>query len=167
MTAARKKFGLTLLVNDATFRAIGHVAAQWAVLEIEFDFLLNQFLRHPEATELLPGKFPQAFDRRAKLFRDCAKITLRDQPSLREGLTAIINDACSARGHRDSVIHGQWHLGRKKGAAVTIINQRPKFKAEIKNMSSEQIEDVAATISQVTSRLIWWRTMNVTYQEQA
>jgi hypothetical protein len=90
---------------------------------------------------------------------------LSDQLQLREQLIATINDACSARGHRDKVIHGQWHLGRKKGklgTAVTVIKRRPKFEARIQNMSDQQVEDVASTISIVTARLMWWRTMNVT-----
>jgi hypothetical protein len=60
---------------------------------------------------------PQAFDRRAKLFRDCAKQLLNDQPDLQNELIDIINEASSARGQRDDVIHGHWHLGRKKGEA--------------------------------------------------
>ena len=60
---------------------------------------------------------PQAFDRRAKLFRDCAKQLLNDQPDLQKELIDIINEASSARGQRDDVIHGHWHLGRKKGEA--------------------------------------------------
>jgi hypothetical protein len=108
---------------------------------------------------------PQSFDRRAKLFRECAKLLLHDQPDLQKQLIAIVNDATSARGQRDKVIHGQWHLGRKKGklgTAVTVINRRPKFKAQLQNMSDDQVEGVAATISAVTARLIWWREMNVT-----
>jgi hypothetical protein len=62
------------------------------------------------------------------------------------------------------VVHGQWHLGRKKaklGTAVTVIRRRPKFKARIKNMSDQQVEDAASTISLVTARLMWWGEMNV------
>ena len=62
------------------------------------------------------------------------------------------------------MIHGQWHLGRKKGklgTAVTVIKRRPKFEARIQNMSDQQVEDVASTISMVTARLMWWRAMNV------
>jgi hypothetical protein len=60
----------------------------------------------------------------------CSDNALSDQP----GLIAIINDARSARGHRDKVIRGQWHLGRKKGklgTAITVIKRRPKFEARI------------------------------------
>jgi hypothetical protein len=62
------------------------------------------------------------------------------------------------------VIHGQWHLGHKNGklgTAVTVINRRPTFKARVRNMSGQQVEEVASTISDVTNRLIWWVTINV------
>lgn len=96
---------------------------------------------------------PQSFDRRAKLFRECAKLLLHDHPDLRKQLIAIINDATSARKKRDDVIHGQWHLGRKKykiGTAVTVVKQRPQFKAQLQHMSDAQVE-----------KLIWWPQMNV------
>jgi hypothetical protein len=163
-TKSGKKFGIQLLIDDDTVRAIGHVSAQWGVLEIEFDILLGQLLDHPAAKSIVPKSMPQAFDRRAKLFRDCAKQLLNDQPDLQKELIDIINEASSARGQRDDVIHGHWHLGRKKGelgTAVTVINKRPSFKAKLKNMSADQVEDVAANISQVTAKLIWWRTINV------
>jgi hypothetical protein len=164
MTQSRKKLGVQLLIDDATLRAIGHVAAQWAFLEIEFDTLLDRLLRHPDAKKIGPKEMPQAFDRRAKLFRECAKILLHDQPDLKKQITTIINEATSARGQRDKVIHGQWHLGRKKGklgTAVTVINRRQKFKAQLQHMSAAQVEDVAATISIATAKLIWWAQMNV------
>jgi len=37
MPKSHKTVGIKLLIDEATLRAIGHVAAQWAVLEIEFD----------------------------------------------------------------------------------------------------------------------------------
>ncbi|MHB0767056.1 hypothetical protein ACYCVF_15500 [Bradyrhizobium sp. 1.29L] len=164
MTKPPKKPSVQLLIDDATLRAIGHVAAQWAVLEIEFDILLGRLLRHPDAKKIVPKAMPQSFDRRAKLFRECAKLLLHDQPNLRKQLIAIINDATSARKKRDDVIHGQWHLGRKKGkvgTAVTVVKQRPQFKAQLQHMSDAQVENVAATISEVTLKLIWWAQMNV------
>jgi hypothetical protein len=161
---SRKKLGIKLLIDDATLRAIGHVSAQWAVLEVELDMLLGQLLSHPDAKDIAPGQTPQSFDRRAELLRRCAERLLSGQSRLRKELIGIVNDACSARGHRDKVIHGEWHLGRKKrklGTAVTVIRRRPKFTARIENMSDQQVEDVASTISVVTARLIWWREMNV------
>jgi hypothetical protein len=163
-TKSGKKFGVELLIDDATLRAIGLVSAQWGLLEIEFDVLLGILVRLPAAASIVPRQIPQAFDRRAKLFRDCAALVLHYQPGLRDELIGLVNEATSARGQRDDVIHGHWHLGRKRGrlgTAVTVINRRPDFKAKLKNMSADQVEDVAATISQVTAKLIWWRTMNV------
>lgn len=163
-TKSGKKFGIELLVDDETLRAIGLASAQWSVLEIEFDGLLGILLRLPATASVAPKQIPQAFDRRAKLFRDCAKLALHDQPDLRNDLIGIINEATSARSQRDDVIHGHWHLGRKRGrigTAVTVVKRRPDFKVRSKNMSADQIADVAATISQVTAKLIWWRTLNV------
>jgi hypothetical protein len=94
---SRRKLGLELLIDNATLRAIGHVSAQWAVLEIEFDGLLGQLLRHPDAKGIAPDRIPQAFDRRAGLLKQCAERLLSDQPRLREQLIAIIDDAGSAR----------------------------------------------------------------------
>jgi len=164
LTKSGKTFGVELLVDDETLRAVGLVSAQWGVLEIEFDGLLGILLRLPATASIAPKQIPQAFDRRAKLFRDCAALALDDQPRLRDDLVGIINEATSARGQRDDVIHGHWHLGRKKGhlgPAVTVINRRPNFKARLKNMSANQVEDVAPTISQITAKFIWWRTINV------
>jgi hypothetical protein len=164
MPKSHKTVGIKLLIDEATLRAIGHVAAQWAVLEIEFDALLGRLLRHSDAKTIVPKDIPQAFDRRAKLFRECAKLLLHDHPDLQKQIIAIINEATSVRGQRDKVIHGQWHLGRKKGklgTAVTVINRRPKFKAQLQHMSAAQVEDVAAAISIVTLKLIWRSQMNV------
>jgi hypothetical protein len=164
MTKPPKKPSVNLLIDDATLRAIGHVAAQWAVLEIEFDILLGRLLKHTDAKKIVPTAMPQSFDRRAKLFRECAELLLHDQPDLRKQLIAIINDATSARKKRDDVIHGQWHLGRKRGkigTAVTVVKQRPQFKAQLQHMSDAQVENIAATISEVTLKLIWWAQMNV------
>jgi hypothetical protein len=159
MEKLRKKLGIRLLIGDATLRAIGHVSAQWAVLEIEFDTLLGQLRRHPDAKGIAPNQIPQSFARRAGLLRLCAERLLSDQPRLREELIAIVNDARSARGHRDKVIHGEWHLGKngKLGTAVTIIERRPMFEAHIQNMSDQQLEDVASSISVVTARLMAYR----------
>jgi hypothetical protein len=93
MEKSRKKLGTELLIDDATLRAIGHVSAQWAVLEIEFDTLLGQLLRHPDAKGIAPDQIPQSFDRRAGLLGQCAERLLSDQPGLREELIAMINDA--------------------------------------------------------------------------
>ncbi|SNT30470.1 hypothetical protein SAMN05216374_3043 [Tardiphaga sp. OK246] len=164
MNSPRKKLAVKLLIDDDTMRAIGHVTAQWSFLEIEFDTLLGRLLRHPAAKAIVPKNMPQAFDRRAKLFRGCVNLLLSDQPDLLKEISGIVNDATSARGQRDKVVHGQWHLGRKKGklgTAVTTVRRRPEFKMELQNMSAEQVENVAAEISNVSCRLIWWAQMNI------
>jgi hypothetical protein len=165
MRKLRKKLGVELLIDDATLRAIGHVSAQWAVLEIEFDMLVGQLLRHPDAKGIAPDEIPQSFDRRAGLLRQCVERLLSDQARLREQLIAIINEACSARGHRDKVIHGQWHLRRKNGnlgTAVTVIKRRPNSRPVFRTCRINKFEDVASTISVMTARLIWWQARNVT-----
>ena len=112
---------------------------------------------------------PQSFAKRVTLFKKCVEAILVDQPKLKDELITIINDASSARGHRDEIIHGQWHLGRKKGnigTAVTIFKSRPKMKVDAKIMSSHQIESVAIQISKISARLIWWKEMNVTFNSE-
>ena len=42
---------------------------------------------------------------------------LNDQPDLQKELIDTINEASSTRGQRYDVIHGHWHLGRKKEEA--------------------------------------------------
>lgn len=164
MNQPRKKLAVRLLIDDETMRAIGHVAAQWSFLEIEFDTLLGTLLRHPAAKAIAPKEIPQSFDRRAKLFRECVHILLSDQPDLLKQIMDIVNDATSARGHRDKVVHGQWHLGRKKGklgTAVTTVRRRPEFKMQLQNMSADQVENVAAEISNISLKLILWAQMNI------
>jgi hypothetical protein len=53
-TKSAKKFGVQLLIDDDTLRAIGHVSAQWGMLEIEFDGLLGIFVRHPDSKSIAP-----------------------------------------------------------------------------------------------------------------
>jgi hypothetical protein len=93
-TKSGKKFGVGQLIDDDTLRAIGHVSAQWAVLEIEFDILLGPLLRHPTAKSSVPNSMPQGFDRRAKLFTVWVKLLLNDQHDLQKQLVE------SPRPHR-------------------------------------------------------------------
>ena len=169
MAKPKGKFGVRLLIDDATYKAIGLVAAHWAFLEIEFDNFLNQLVIHPAATPLGIRPVPQSFAKRVELFKKCAEVILVDQPKLKDELIKIINDASSARGYRDDIIHGQWRLGRKKGnigTAVTVFKSRPKIKVDTKNMSSNQIESVAVQISKISARLIWWMEMNVSFSSE-
>ena len=46
------RLAMQLMIGDKEFRAIGHVAAQWAYLETQFDFLVQVLLHQPVIKEL-------------------------------------------------------------------------------------------------------------------
>ena len=74
---------LRLMIGDAEFRAIGHVAAQWAFLEDQIDWCLKVLLAQPAAMSLAQ-QLPTSFDRRLRLLRECASTVfkwMRFEPS--------------------------------------------------------------------------------------
>ena len=62
------KLALRLMIGDEEFRAIDHVAAQWAYLETQIDFVIDVLINQP-STKDSGFEFQQSFTRRMGLTR--------------------------------------------------------------------------------------------------
>jgi hypothetical protein len=150
---------IRLTIGNNELRAIGHVVAQWAYLEVEIDILLSQLLSQPRAATLATRR-PQSFERRMDLLRLCATTIFRGAPAVRNELLAISNAAASLRGDRDDIAHGRWHMRvrhKKPSPIVTVFRHLPAFKVRERPLAIEQMEKIAGRISNITVRLIIWR----------
>jgi len=160
------KLALKLMVRDEEFRAIGHVAAQWAYLETELDFISEILVNHENAKNL-ETSHPQSFSKRMKNLREYASIVLTNCPDALNELLAITNDASSLRGFRDDIVHGHWKLKRAKGNLTTgirVISQRPSFKVREMVFTAEKAEEVAAKISVVSLKATMWHLRYVSFE---
>jgi hypothetical protein len=166
--SAKDRLALRLLIDDKEFRAIGHVAAQWAFFENQLDQTLSILIQQP-TTKDLGLTMQQSFMRRMRTLREAAKVVLAGyEPSLSE-ILEISNEASSLRGLRDDIIHGHWKIVeiRDDGAripGVKVISQGPKLKVREIKFPAEKVEEVAARISRVNLRLIYWIQRNVPWQ---
>jgi hypothetical protein len=145
------------MIGDDEFRAIGHVAAQWALLEDQIDGCLEILLAQPAAVSLVQQP-PTSFSRRVALLRKCARVVFQADPNRAKRLLRIADDAASLRGRRDEIIHGQWRLRRTQGGRLTTridhIRRQPTFKFRQVIITADQAEAIAARISTVNLRLI-------------
>jgi len=156
---------LQLMVGDKELRAIGHVAAQWAYLETQLDFVTAILVNQP-STKNLGLKQSQSFQRRMECLRKAAKVALTQHEEERDELLAIVTDASSLRGFRDDIVHGHWKLHRERGrgpltTGIRVFNQGPKLKVRNIAFSSEKAEDVACKIAATNLRLVVWTTRNI------
>lgn len=152
------KLAMQLMIGDDVFRAIGHVAAQWAYLETQLDFVID-LMAHQPAASSLELKSAQSFMRRIKNLRKAARVVLAEQPDILEELLSIATDAASLRGHRDDIIHGQWKLHRTRGKLTTgirVFKQTPTFHVRELPFSAEKAEGIAAKISATNWKLVIW-----------
>ncbi len=153
------KPAITLFITDAVYRAIGHVAAQWAYLETELDYLLSLFLEHEEVKRLGLAN-AQSFKNRMSNLKNASDVLLKDQEQPLIEIKDIITDASSLRGFRDDIVHGQWKLHRK-GESLTsgirVIKSYPYYKVREMKFTYKKAEDIAAKISRVTVKVIEWR----------
>jgi mRNA-degrading endonuclease YafQ of YafQ-DinJ toxin-antitoxin module len=156
------KLAMRLMIGDKELRAIGHVAAQWAYLETQIDYVIAVLVAQPSTKEL-ELRISQSFQKRMELLRKAAKIVLvKHQEPLSE-LLNIATDASSLRGFRDDIIHGHWKLHRERGVGPLTTGIEVFSRGRIKEMafSATKAEGVAAKISSVNLRLITWCTNNI------
>jgi hypothetical protein len=160
------KPAIKLLITDGGYRAIGHVAAQWAILETELDHLLALLLED-STVKSLGLKNAQSFGHRMSNLKSASDVLLKNQEQPLKEIKDIITDASSLRGFRDDIIHGQWKLHRK-GADLTpgilAIRSFPKYKTKEMKFTYEKAEEIATQISHVTVRLIGWRLKYIRFQ---
>lgn len=93
-------------------RALGHVTAQWAFLELQLDFALAGMLRTSDKDDkdkflILP------FKKRGALWRATVNKLVKEKP-LKTALLSIMERARRLQHRRDVLVHGQWMLGRRK-----------------------------------------------------
>ena len=146
------------MIGDAEFRAIGHVVAQWAYLETQFDFIVQVLIYQPSVKHL--GLKPaQAFQRRVENVRAAAKVALADQPIPLKSLLKITDTVSSLRSFRDDIVHGHWKLHRFRGRLTTglcVFSQVPNIKVREMAFSAKKAEDIAAKISEACLHLTLW-----------
>jgi hypothetical protein len=151
------KLALRLRIGDAEFRAIGHVAAQWAFLENQIDLCLKVLLAQPAAISVAQ-RLPTSFDRRLRLLLECASTVFRTDAIRAERLLRIVDNAASLKGRRDEIIHGQWRLRRTQCGRLTTgidhIRAQPMLNVRRTTITADQVEAIAAKISTVHLRLI-------------
>jgi hypothetical protein len=152
-----KKPALRLVIGDDEFRAIGHVAAQWAFLENEIDGCLEILLAQPAAASL-PQHIPGSFRGRIALMRQCARAVFPTDATKSDRLIRIANDAASLSGRRNEIIHGQWRVRRTRGGRLTTaidhVQRQPTFRVRRARITAAQAEAVAAKISTAHLHLI-------------
>jgi hypothetical protein len=152
------------MIGEEEFRAIGHVAAQWAFLEDQIDCCLEILLAQPAAASLA-RRVPTAFSGRLRLLRECARAVLQTDALQADRLLRIADDAASLKGRRDEIIHGQWRLRRTRGGRLTTgidhIQRQPTLRVREAIITADQAEAIAAKISTVHFRLILFLGENV------
>ncbi len=157
------KPAIKLFITDEGYRAIGHVAAQWAYLETELDHLLSIFMDQKEVKKLkLPNK--QSFKNRIANLKNSAAVLLKNHKNDLKEINEILTDASSLRGFRDDIIHGRWKLKRKGGnlfPGIVAIKSFPSYKYKDIKFTYQKTEEVAAKISRVTLRVTRWRIKHV------
>jgi len=160
------KPAIQLLVTDEGYRAIGHVAAQWAYLETELDSLLSLFLEHDDVKQLGLAN-AQSFKSRMSNLKEASELLLKDQEQPLKEIKGIITDASSLRGFRDDIVHGQWKLRRKGenlSPGIRAIKSFPTYKTREMKFTYEKAEDVAVKISRVSVRVMGWRLKYVRFK---
>lgn len=158
MTPKPQKPLARMMVTDSDLRAIGHVAAQWARLEVQIDLLIARLLDQPSVvgvkTSLRSGTPPKSFERRIDLLREMTPIVFSSHPALVARIERTIQDASHLRGNRDEIIHGVWKLKRDKRNKLTtgvkLVRFHP-FRFEEKVIESHFVEEIARKIS-----LVYW-----------
>ena len=157
---------MQLMIGDVEFRAIGHVAAQWAYFETQLDAILHILLAQP-SVKPLQLRVHQSFQRRMETLKKAANVVLAKYPEELKPLLAIIADASSLRGKRDDIVHGHWKLYREKGrgpltTGVRVVHMRgPSIKVHETAFSATTAEAIAAKISKANLRLIGWSMRNI------
>ncbi len=159
------KLALRLTIGDEEFKAIGHVAAQWAYLETQIDYVIDVLINQPD-TKCDGFKLEQSFKRRMEALREAARSVLKKRPGELAELLDIAEKVSSLRSLRDDIIHGHWKLHRKMGTGpletgLRVFNRRKKLKVREGPFSADKAEDVAAKISTENLRLITWCQANI------
>lgn len=151
----------TMMVTDRDLRAIGHVAAQWARLEVQIDLLIAVLLDHPLAADIKAslhnGIPPRSFEKRIDRLREMVAVVFQQDRDLMTRIERMIQDASHLRGTRDNIVHGIWKLKRDNNNRLTtgikIIKFHP-FRLEERVLEFHTVEETARKISLVYHGLV-------------
>jgi hypothetical protein len=139
---------VTLMLRDEQFRAIGHMAVQWAFLEAEIDrelVWLNKQSEHKDH----PVKLGAKFEDRTERWREMATLTYQGHPKCMEAVESISTKAVEIKVERDKIIHGNF------GSSGIFFRIRHGRCIEVSDTvgTAPHIEDLACRISDVTAAL--------------
>jgi hypothetical protein len=133
-----------LNVSDEQFRAIGHVALQWAHLEAEIDREILWLNKQNGEPVNLAAKFED----RAAGWRRIATITYEGQSQLIEAVVAIADKAVAIKREPDKLVHCNLV---SEGMVFRI------YRGQVIDISeagtAPHIEDLACRISNITAEL--------------
>ena len=133
-----------LMVSDEQYRAVGHVALQWANLEAEMDREILWLNKQNAKPVKLGGKFED----RAAGWRRMANITYEGHPQLTDAVEAIANKAVAIKRERDKLIHCNmsegWVFRIYRGKVIDISDAG----------TAPHIEDLACRISNISAELM-------------
>lgn len=139
---------VTLMLSYQQFRAIGHMAVQWAFLESEIDrelVWLNERSEHKDH----PAKLGAKFERRAERWREMAALTYKEHPERIKAVEGMSRKAVEIKVERDALIHGNF------GSSGLFLRMRYGVCINISDTAgtAPHIEDLACRISDITAAL--------------
>jgi len=133
-----------LMLNDEQFRAIGHVAAQWAFLEDTINREIVWLLKREEHKGERVN-FMSRFSTRTERWRKMASETYKPEPSRMKEVDQVIGHAINIKPERDAFAHGLL------GSSGLFIKLRASHVSEISENQGQPkyIEDLACRISDI------------------
>ncbi|WP_375454909.1 hypothetical protein [uncultured Methylobacterium sp.] len=102
--------------------AIGAVAAQWSYFDMQFDGVTTFLSRSPEC-EKIANPRPYSFSKRAKLFRNLARLNFENCAPLVEKLSSLSIRAHDLCQKRNVVVHGFWFDSRWADGYITLTSK--------------------------------------------
>lgn len=156
------------MLPDNYLKEMGHVIAQWAFFEVDFDILLRVLVSTPQAKATLTGKIPLSFKKRIKLFRDAATLAFGHHPPTLKHHLDIAEKAARLRDIRDYVAHGRWiaqetgkgQRRRATGVMIAELIQGNWENVKSKPISEKGLAKAAHEIGEMTAHImILWRTV--------
>jgi hypothetical protein len=146
--ALRHSPSCALNLTESQFRAIGHVTAQWAILEYDISREIVWLLKRSEHKHR-HFNFQTRFSTAATTWLHLARRSYKKYPVLIHSVERIGGRAIKIKSERDQIVHGMYtpdtFLKVKGGLTINISDSvgRPGY-----------IEDLACRISDINADLI-------------
>jgi hypothetical protein len=133
-----------LNVSEEQYRAIGHVALQWAFLEGEIDREIVWLNKRVD----VPVKLAANFQVRAEGWRNLAALIYAGHPELIDGVASISERAVAIKPERDKLVHCNLI---SDGMVIRI--RRGKVLDISDEGTAPHIDDLACRISNITAEI--------------